>query len=111
MGWRCSHYFVIAYIYIYHLHKLRAVGITGNIGIWLFHFLTDISHCVRLPGGIPPCVGSKRHSLQVVELSQQSQAAVQIVSNPPTRFTVIFGQASHADPLDGWRWSEVLCFC
>ena len=33
------------------LHKLRAVGITGNIGIWLFHFLTDISHFVRLPGG------------------------------------------------------------
>ena len=32
------------------LHKLRAVGITGNIGIWLFHFLTDISHFVRLPG-------------------------------------------------------------
>ena len=34
------------------LHKLRAVGITGNICIWLFHFLTDISHFVRLPGGI-----------------------------------------------------------
>ena len=34
------------------LHKLRAVGITGNIGIWLFHLLTDRSHCVRLPGGI-----------------------------------------------------------
>ena len=33
------------------LHKLRAVRITGNIGIWLFHFLTDISHFVRLPGG------------------------------------------------------------
>ena len=32
------------------LHKLRAVGITGNIGIWLFHFLTDRSHFVRLPG-------------------------------------------------------------
>ena len=32
---------------VYHgifLHKLRAVGITGNIGIWLFHFLTDRSH-------------------------------------------------------------------
>ena len=27
--------------------------------------------------------GSKRHSLQAVELSQWSQAAVQIVSNPP----------------------------
>ena len=34
------------------LHKLRAVGITGNIGIWLFHFLTDRSHFVRLAGGI-----------------------------------------------------------
>ena len=29
------------------LHKLRAVGINGNI--WLFHFLTDRSHFVRLP--------------------------------------------------------------
>ena len=34
------------------LHKLRAVGITGNIGIWLFHFLTDRYHFVRLPVGI-----------------------------------------------------------
>ena len=34
------------------LHTLRAVGITGNIGIWLLHFLTDRSHFVRLPGGI-----------------------------------------------------------
>ena len=34
------------------LHKLRAVGITGNIGIWLFHFLTDRSHFVQLSGGI-----------------------------------------------------------
>ena len=34
------------------LHKLRAVGITGNIGIWLFHFLTDRSHFVQLPGSI-----------------------------------------------------------
>ena len=34
------------------LHKLRAVGITGNISIWLFHFLTDRSHFARLPVGI-----------------------------------------------------------
>ena len=34
------------------LHKLRAGGITGNICIWLFHFLTDRSHFVQLPGGI-----------------------------------------------------------
>ena len=52
--------------------------------------------------------GSKRHSLQAVELSQRTQAAVQIVSNLPApsnggpiyRF---FGHACHADPLDGWR--------
>ena len=35
--------------YGFLFHKLRADGITGNIGIWLFHFLTDRSH-VRLPG-------------------------------------------------------------
>ena len=34
------------------LHNLRAVGISGNIGIWLFHFLTETSNFVRLPGGI-----------------------------------------------------------
>ena len=34
------------------LHKLRAVGITGNIGIWLFHFLNDRFHFARLPGAI-----------------------------------------------------------
>ena len=46
--------------------------------------------------------------LQAVELSQRTQAAVQIVSNLPApsnggpiyRF---FGHAGHADPLDGWR--------
>ena len=32
------------------LDMLRAVEITGNIGILLFHFLTDRSHFVRLPG-------------------------------------------------------------
>ena len=54
------------------------------------------------------CSGSKRHSLQAVELSQRTQAAVQIVSNLPApnnggpiyRF---FWHACHADPLDGWR--------
>ena len=45
--------------------------------------------------------GSKRHSLQAVELSQWTQAAVQIVSNLPD--LSFFGHAGHADPLDGWR--------
>ena len=46
---------------------------------------------------------NKRHILQTVELSQRTQAAVQIVSNLPNgglRFTV-FGHAGHADLLDG----------
>ena len=34
------------------LYKLRALGISGNIGIWLDHFLTNRSHFVRLHGGI-----------------------------------------------------------
>ena len=39
--------------------------------------------------------GSKRHSLQVLELSQRTQDAM-----PDLQF---FGHAGHADPLDGWR--------
>ena len=34
------------------LHKLNALGITGNLGMWLYNFLTNRSHFVRLPGGI-----------------------------------------------------------
>ena len=33
------------------LHILRALGISGNIGIWLPHLLTNRSHFVILPGG------------------------------------------------------------
>ena len=50
--------------------------------------------------GMKCFIGSKRHSLQAVELSQWTQAAVQIVSNLPThgaRFTV-FGACIPA----GW---------
>ena len=34
------------------LHKLRSLGISGNIGIWLYHFLTNRSHFVQLPEAI-----------------------------------------------------------
>ena len=34
------------------LHKLKALGITGNLGLWFYNFLTNRSHFVRLPGGI-----------------------------------------------------------
>ena len=34
------------------LHKLRDLGITGKLGIWFFHFLTNRTHYVRLPGGL-----------------------------------------------------------
>ena len=34
------------------LHKLKALGITGNLGMWFYNFLTNRSHFVWLPGGI-----------------------------------------------------------
>ena len=49
-------------------------------------------------------IGSKQHSLQAVELSQQTQAAVKIVSNlPAPDLPFFFGHSDHADPMDGWR--------
>ena len=34
------------------LHKLKALGMTGHLGICFFYFLTRRSHFVRLPGAI-----------------------------------------------------------
>ena len=34
------------------LHKLKTLGITVNLGMWFYNFLTNRSHFVRLPGGI-----------------------------------------------------------
>ena len=34
------------------LHKLRNFGISGNLGVWFYQFLTGRSHYVRLPGGV-----------------------------------------------------------
>ena len=34
------------------LHKLKDLGITGKLGIWIFQFLTNRTHYVRIPGGI-----------------------------------------------------------
>ena len=53
-------------------------------------------------------IGSKRHRLQSVKLSQRTQAAVQIVSNLPAHSNGgpiyhFIGHAGHADPMDGWR--------
>ena len=31
------------------LHKLKDIGITGKLGIWLFQFITNRTHYVRLP--------------------------------------------------------------
>ena len=31
------------------LHKLKALGITGKLGVWFYNFLTHRTHCVRLP--------------------------------------------------------------
>ena len=34
------------------LHKLRDLGIRDRLGIWFFHFLNNMQHYVRIPGGI-----------------------------------------------------------
>ena len=34
------------------LHKLRDLGITGRLGLWLFHFLNNRQHYVKIPSGI-----------------------------------------------------------
>ena len=33
------------------LHKLRDAGISGKLGVWLHHFLSNRSQFVRIPGG------------------------------------------------------------
>ena len=33
------------------VHKLRDMGIAGNLGIWFHSFLSNRYHFVRLPGG------------------------------------------------------------
>ena len=40
---------------VYHgilLHKVKELGITGKLGQWFYHFLTNRKHFVRLPGGV-----------------------------------------------------------
>ena len=34
------------------LHKLKDLGITGNLGVWFHQFLSDRTQFVRLPGGV-----------------------------------------------------------
>ena len=34
------------------LHKIKTLGITGKLGVWLYHFLTHRTQFVRLQGGI-----------------------------------------------------------
>ena len=34
------------------LHKIKTLGITGKLGVWLYHFLIHRTHFVRLQGGI-----------------------------------------------------------
>ena len=34
------------------LHKVKKLGITGKLGQWFYHFLTNRKHFVRLPGGV-----------------------------------------------------------
>ena len=33
-------------------HKIKFLGITGKLGVWLYHFLTGRTQFVRLQGGV-----------------------------------------------------------
>ena len=33
-------------------HKVKDIGITGKLGQWFYHFLTNRKYFVRLPGGL-----------------------------------------------------------
>ena len=33
-------------------HKIKILGITGKLGVWLYHFLTGRTQFVRLQGGV-----------------------------------------------------------
>ena len=34
------------------LHKIKMLGITGKVGVWLYHFVTGRTQSVRLQGGV-----------------------------------------------------------
>ena len=55
-------------------------------------------------------IGSKRHSIHTVELSQWYGKPCAYLSVPPVPSIrgpmTIFWQAGHADPLDGWQCSS-----
>ena len=34
------------------LHKIKLIGITGKVGVWLYEFLTGRTHFVMLQGGV-----------------------------------------------------------
>ena len=34
------------------LHKIKTLGITGRLSVWLYHILMDRTHFVRLHGGV-----------------------------------------------------------
>ena len=34
------------------LHKIKMLGITGKLGVWLYHFITGRTQFVRLQGGV-----------------------------------------------------------
>ena len=48
-------YFAKAFDKVDHgvlLHKIKMLGNTGKLGVWLYHFLTCRTHFVRLQGGV-----------------------------------------------------------
>ena len=74
------------------LHKIKTLGITGRLGVWLYHFLTDRTHFVRLQGGVSLDSPVRSGVLQGTVLG-------------PLLFIILMGDINH-----GISSSNIVCF-
>ena len=57
------------------LHKIKTLGNTGKLGVWLYHLLTHRTHFVRLQGGMSHAlflVVSSRVHIYIINLYNNS---------------------------------------
>ena len=93
------------------MQKLKDVGITGNLGIWFFQFLTNRARYVRIPGGIskdslvlsgvPQCtvLGPQLFLIMISDINKGTASSKLISFADDTRVYSIIAQADDCDNL------------